>query len=371
MKVGILTMSRIINYGSFLQAYGLQSMLQEMGFETEFLDIDARSYRDMYPKNPQYRKNMRKAKLHRLLGQKTIAQTMMQEQEAWKYYYTLYHLFPHWWKQYLNIDSESNLCTTYDRIIVGSDEVFHCTQESPWGQSMKWFGDGLQTDILISYAASFGHTTMEALHDFALPQTVSHHLKNFNAISVRDENSRQIVTQLGCTAQVHLDPVLLCDYKDIVPSEIPSDDIFIIYTYPNRLKEEAIIRQILELARKETLRVISIGAYYPWCENLVLTPFEVLAYFKKAKYVVTDTFHGTVYSIKYGCPFVTLVRESNREKLLDLLMRFEQQEAAITPESNLEAMLHRTIPYSIIQEKIWQERIRTNQYLRENLRERQ
>ena len=70
MKIGILTMNRIINYGSFLQAYGLQQMLRSLGHEVEFMDIgpEQRSYRQLAAKNPKYRINMLKARIHELLG---------------------------------------------------------------------------------------------------------------------------------------------------------------------------------------------------------------------------------------------------------------------------------------------------------------
>ena len=66
MKVGILTMNRVINYGSFLQAYALQQMIRQAGGETEFLDIGpaARRYDNMYRENPQYWINICKARLH-------------------------------------------------------------------------------------------------------------------------------------------------------------------------------------------------------------------------------------------------------------------------------------------------------------------
>lgn len=48
----------------------------------------------------------------------------------------------------------------------------------------------------------------------------------------------------------------------------------------------------------------------------------MLAYFINADYVITDTFYGTVFSIKYQIPFATIFRESNKEKLSDLLLSF-------------------------------------------------
>ena len=69
------------------------------------------------------------------------------------------------------------------------------------------------------------------------------------------------------------------------------------------------------------------------------SPLEVLAYIKHADYVVTDTFHGSVFSIKYQVPFATIIRESNQQKLSDLLHRFQLDDRRLLQLSDLENTL--------------------------------
>lgn len=369
MRIGILTMNRIINYGSFLQAYALREMLRQLGYEAEFLDIgpDKKTYYNMYGENPEYAKNMLKARLHGLLGHWQVSQRMRSEQRNWKYYHTLYHSFPQWWEKYLDMGREDNLNCSYDTIVVGSDEVFNCTQESFWGTNMKWFGEGLEADRIFSYAASFGFTTWERLGDFGLQRTVKEKLKNFRALSVRDENSRHIAQLCGVKAVNHLDPVLVYDYESMVKKDKRLEKNLIVYTYPDRLKEPGVIDQIKAIAKNEGLKLVSIGSYYDWCENPVLTPFQVLQYFYNAKYVVTDTFHGTVFSLKLATPFATLVRESNQQKLGDLLERMGQQDVAVTEGDDLATVLHRQVPAEELKQRLLEERKKTMAYLKENL----
>lgn len=370
MKIGILTMNRIVNYGSFLQAYALREMLQELGYDVEFMDIgpEKRSYYNMYGNNPNYHKNMVKAWLHGLLGHKEISDIMRTEQHTWKYYHTMYHAFPEWWETYLGMKREDNLNCCYDAVVVGSDEVFNCTQESAWGTSMKWFGEGLQTERLFSYAASFGFTTWNKLELFGLTDIVKRNLQNFRALSVRDENSRHIVQLCGIESVNHLDPVLVYDYESMVHKDSKLENNLIVYTYPDRLKEQSVIQQIKSIAKKEGLKLVSIGSYYDWCENPILTPFEVLQYFRNAKYVVTDTFHGTVFSLKFGTPFATLVRDSNFQKLNDLLIRLDQREASIEEGGDLDAVLHRQMPVSQLRQTLLFERKRAISFLTDQLK---
>ena len=102
-------------------------------------------------------------------------------------------------------------------------------------------------------------------------------------------------------------------------------------------------------------------------------PFEVLAYFKGAEEVITDTFHGSIFSTIAHKPFTTIIRKSlgnsygNEEKLADLLnrlgldsrMTYEVQDAARI-NSNL-------IDYATVDELIARERLHTMRYLADQL----
>ena len=68
------------------------------------------------------------------------------------------------------------------------------------------------------------------------------------------------------------------------------------------------------------MKIVSVGASQAWIKNhLVITPFQIPEVFSKAQYVVTDTFHGTIFSAKYAKKFAVIVRPSNENKLEDLL----------------------------------------------------
>lgn len=364
-------MNRVVNYGSFLQAFALREMLRSLGHEVEFLDIgpEPQRYDNLAEKNPHYRINMIKARIHDLLGHKEVARTMRLEQGRWYFNYSLYTRFPRWWKKWLGMDDVDNLNCRYDAVVIGSDEVFNCTQNADWTASMKWFGKGIEAQRLISYAASFGYTTWQRLEEFGLLEDVKEGLHRFDALSVRDENSRQIALRCGAEPVNHLDPVLVYDYESMIPEDKRLKDVMIVYAYQDRLKEENVIRQIKQIAREEGLRLVSLGAYHDWCdENPVVTPFEVLRYFKNAKYVVTDTFHGSVFSMKFATPFATIIRSSNTQKLGDLLQRMGQTEAAVTVEDEIAPVLHRQMPAEELKQRILAERKRTMDYLKENLR---
>lgn len=134
----------------------------------------------------------------------------------------------------------------------------------------------------------------------------------------------------GGGIETNLDPVLVYDYIkecDKIPELETNEKYLILYAYSGRITDEE-SDWIKEYAKKNNLKVYAIGGIQKCADKFIdCSPFEVLAYFKNAEEVITDTFHGTIFSVITHKPFTTLVRKSvgnsygNEEKLTDLLKR--------------------------------------------------
>jgi hypothetical protein len=259
----------------------------------------------------------------------------------------------------------------YDLVVIGSDEVFNCCEISPWGFSKQMFGDGLNTDTVISYAASFGHSTIEKIKKYCIDKELRRYLENFQSISVRDKNSFEIISTLtGKQPLMHLDPVLVYDFRnEINKCDINLKDYIVIYTYPNRIKDKNEIQAIRNFAAKNNKKLVSIYCCYPWCDTVLLpqSPFHVLAYFKNADYVVTDTFHGTIFSIINKKKFGTIIRESNKQKLTSLLKHFSLEKRIINNLPSIGDVLNSHISYDEANKVIEYEIDRTNRYIKKNI----
>ena len=94
----------------------------------------------------------------------------------------------------------------------------------------------------------------------------------------------------------------------------------------------------------------------------------MLAYFQHADYIITDTFHGSVFSIKYGKKFATIIREANVQKLTDLLERFSLCDRIVTKIQDLESVLKKEIDVASVQEKIEKEVEKSKQYLEKSMK---
>lgn len=370
-KVGIMSMQRIANYGSFLQAYALRQLIEELGYKVEFVDyhVAAPVILDGKESKNKYVRKMKKAL------------------ETFKYSAPVTHKISfirykqNFAKKYmplLGISNEMNYNPALDCLVIGSDEVFNCIQKnSNVGYSLELFGKDNCAKKLITYAASFGNTTLEKLQKYGKVNEIGILLRKFDAISVRDINSGTIIEELtGRIPAYNLDPVLTYDYMkccDKIPQIKIEEKYLILYAYAGRISNDE-AKWITEYAKKKKLKIYAIGGIQKCADQFVdCSPFEVLAYFRNAEEVITDTFHGSIFSIITHRPFTTLIRKSvgnsygNEEKLSDLLKRLELNTRMTTKIESVENINEQVINYEKIDEILKTHRKVARQYLQKNL----
>lgn len=358
MKVAILSMQEVKNYGSFLQAWALKHTIESLGHTCDFINIMPGKQLGEY----------KIGKFHkaRLLAERLCGWDFF---KRLKYIYRFQHRFSKEFLPDLGVERGKVNKNHYDVVVIGSDEVFNCAQKTWFGFSPQLFGDGLNADKVITYAASFGATDVTKLELLGVKDTVARLLSDMDAISVRDANSVITVRTLtGITPEKHVDPVLIYNYDRLMPKDVGQKNYMIVYTYPGRITDKQEIAAIRRYARKHGLRLISIGHYFPWCDDVAVPhPFEVLAFFKKAEFIVTDTFHGSVFSIKYNKNFCTIVRGMNSNKLSHLLKQFGLSERIAHRPDMIGYILDKRTDYGSVNVMIDNERSRSLEYLKLNL----
>ena len=121
-----------------------------------------------------------------------------------------------------------------------------------------------------------------------------------------------------------------------LPPKLPQK-YCIVYSYYNRIHKKEEIEAIRNFCKEKGLEIVAIGAPQKWIKKyIVMDPFQVLAAFQNAEFVITDTFHGTIFASKYNGRFATIVRESNRNKLTDLIYRIGVQDHMVSDISELD-----------------------------------
>lgn len=354
-KIGIMTMQRIINYGSFLQAYALKSFIEELGFNNiEFID---------YKFETSFVKEKKESIIKKIKKNKNPYNYIVKKHFIKK----LNHEYINELKKIGITDKNYN--TNVDILIIGSDEVFNCIQPFPVGYSKNLFGKGYENSQVISYAASFGSTTYDKLVINNIDREISNMLKKFEFISVRDKNSKDIVNRLtGRSALLNLDPVLIYSFNNEKKKyKINMKNYIILYAYTDRLSSEE-EKYIKKFAKKIDKKIISIGNYSRIADqNIVCSPLYVFSYFENADYIITDTFHGTVFSIKMNSKFCTIIRDSNKNKLEYLLTCLGRSDRIVKSLQDIDKLYYKKINYENTNKIIETEIEKSTHYLKECL----
>lgn len=358
MKIAILSMQRVLNYGSVLQAYSLKKLIHEItGTDPQFIDIDRSDtvmcnrliVESMDYSEPVKEKSGFWHRVKRKIFRKLF-----------KYNNEKINSFA---INALNVlDGEQN--ETYDCVVVGSDEVFNTSK----GISLQLYGNIKNAKKVISYAASCGTAVYDEIPMDAVSKVKSA-LTNYAAMSVRDKGTEQYIARLyDGMVERHLDPVLVGGLNEHKVKPVLLKRYIIIYAYGGRIRNNDEILAIQSFAGKRKLKTIAIGGSQTWCDYYIpLKPLRVLDYFYNAEFIVTDTFHGTIFSVINRKQFVSIVRKTNSNKLTGLLQDLGLEDRMLTDINRLEEVLVQKIDYGKVENIINRERIRTQEYLKRNL----
>jgi len=325
MKIGILTFHEGINHGGFFQAFSTYKFLKNNGYDVEIINY--------------------KNKIHWLAEYKAFLLTKNPK----KLIFNIKKIFA--FKEDQKEMKLGKFATDismikleFDVIVVGSDIVWNY-EWAFLGKDPVYFGKGLKSKKWVSYAPSFGAVDCETT---TIPDYVRRGLKNFNHISVRDENSKCIVRKAsGKNATVVLDPTFLLDTKGMEKKIRIKKRFLLVYAFSLR---DSDIKQAKEFAKSNSLKVVAIGYSQPWADyNIIaLGPFEWIGYFDKACYVLTSTFHGTLYSLKYKKNFITSSNEAVFNKTKTILSKLGLMARLTEGASNFEALYSSEIEYESV-----------------------
>lgn len=369
MNIGILSMQKIKNNGSFLQAYALKHICESYGHKVIWVDFKRNPIQKVNDQPDSIRKISYSDKLVKATRY-AFFRTFRKKIKAGKMAMKFWNTYEEWYKDLGEDGGEKT--KNFDRLIIGSDEVFNALQyvddfkikmEIPW----ELFGEGYEDKRIISYAASAGQTNYDKLINKDLGHTVKKLLNNFEKLSVRDKNTQEMLQKFGFNSQINIDPVLLYDFHDVELQQPKEHDYILVYAYDMRIsKEEG--KEIRAFAKKHNKKIVCVNFFQDFADIYKLVhPLQVLAYFKYADYVVTDTFHGAIMSMKYHKQFGIFVRNSNYNKLSYLLGMFGLTDRMVTSKDKLGDVLLKNADYNTFIQVLQAEQKKGYDYLEEFL----
>ena len=346
-RVGVLTFHRCINYGSYWQARCLVEGLCARGHDAELLDhqsaaVESAEWRCAFQPALPERTARADFPLYKAKGRKFL-QAFEDLPRSPR--------FP--------LDA-AEAAQGYDAIVVGSDEVWNFRH--PWyGGKPIFFGSGLEAPRLVSYAASFGnHDAAQGMHaDYAAA------LARFSSISVRDENSRKLVNDaLGCDPALVLDPCLLFPEPIVRDASTGGEAYALVYGHglPRWLGEAA-----QRWSRRTGIKLVSIGYRNDFADEQRIAdgPEEFADAVAGASAVITNFFHGCVFALANGKPFVSAPSAYRFNKVRDLAAALGAGHRLVgegTSDEAFDALLAQPVEQQV-NDAISALRIRSDRYL--------
>lgn len=280
MKIGIVTVYDSANFGSYLQSYALHLVLSEMGHEVYFISNPT-------PDKP-YKRNFYKYPVNRNSLRHPIS--------VWREYLAgreKCRIFSSELKRFNVLDFSQ--ADQMDKIILGSDEIWNVTM--PYFTNPFFYGEGMRN--VYTYAVSMGKATAD---DYAAYPGLRENMSRIAHLLVRDQHTADVVKEMtGHDSTVVCDPTFLVDvekfHKELNDDYLKNNRYLLIYSYPGYITDE-FKNNVISFARENNLKIVSACFYLDWCDYVInCSQLEFCEVLKLADYVVTTTFHGSIFSI--------------------------------------------------------------------------
>jgi hypothetical protein len=326
MKVGILTFHHGYNFGGFMQVYALQETIKGFGIDVEVVNYQNKTH--------FFRKhlNLIKSKKPKIICsniQKAVKfNKIHKELSLGKFTFG---------------NKLSNF--KYDLLIVGSDEVWN--YKNPMvGIDLTYFGKNIKATKKISYAVSFG-TADKNIYEL---QEVVDLIKSFDRISVRDNNSFQIIKKLRLQSEIVLDPTFLFDFRHKIIKPDISEPYALVYiggSIDPEFKD-----YIINFAKQKVIKLIAVGYNLDFCHRYIINinPFEWLGLLEKANYVFTSMFHGTIFSILLRKKFLTSVTNYRKNKFNPMMENLKLEDRIFDEKKSIEDEINYDQVFNIIED---------------------
>lgn len=365
MKIAILTLPLHTNYGGILQCYALQTVLECMGHKVRVLSKPryGRSYYIIYPMA------VCKRLFKRFILGKNVAIFKAPHEIIRQHTDKFIHKYIHQYTKRLWTDK---IASHFDAIVVGSDQVWRPLYSQPIEDAfLSFLGEAKIKRI--SYAASFGVDNCEYTKEQI--DTCSSLLKNFDAVSVRESSGIKLCQECFYVKAVQmLDPTLLLsadDYRALIKNgkTEPAKGNMLVYMLDRTKEKEYLVERI---AKEKGLIPFWMSSDIDddmlTLEQRIKMPVEQwLRSFDDAEFVLTDSFHGCVFSIIFGKQFLAVGnKDRGLSRFNSLLETFSLNNRLILSPDEYNGGL-KIIDYAQLQKKLYSLQNQSISYLATNI----
>lgn len=368
MKIGILTLPLHSNYGGVIQNWALQQIVERYGHTPYTIEKP----------NPCKLSLAQKALLYpfRLFRKLILRQNICVRREdlIWdKWHFKMCNIAP-FISDNINRfeinDINDIRQSDFDCYIIGSDQVWrpeyahglYGAMENAFG----WFAKEWNDIKVFSYAASFGIDNLSEFSDEELNKISKLKSRLSGGVSVREQDGIRLCRQIGFDAHLVLDPTLLLQAKDYLKllesyNEIPRKGLM-TYILDNTDQTDEIVGYVAGELGLEVFSTIATSEESPYSVE------QWLAGFRDADFVLTDSFHATVFSIIFKKPFAVILNsERGTSRIQSLLENLRLTERIINNIDDIKNTISNPIDYDKVNLKLNDMREKSFKFLEINL----
>lgn len=377
MKTGIITIINVNNYGAELQAFALNYKLRELGYDNEIINY-------LYYKHPDYIKEKESKPIVKISLITNIKGIILNWIDSFdklihpknaklrKYRFDEFHkLNTNISKPYKSFSELYKSKLDYDIFIVGSDQVWNPNTRTSIKPYFLTFAT--KNKKRISYASSFGVESLDSKFHAIYKDCFKH----LDIISCREKAGVKIIKELTGKDATHVvDPTLLlckADWESKMVKYISDEPYILMYILTH---SPYITKLALELKRRTGHKIIRV------CFNSTNTeksssilnivdagPAEFLGLFAGASFVITNSFHGTIFSLIFQKQFFTIspLKKTNNSRQMGLLSLVGLEKRLIKEGSDFLIEEHVEIDFVPVNKIIDAEKNKSIEYLTRNL----
>ena len=381
-KIGLAVVTYKDNFGSALQTYATQKVIQSLGFETSVFDITGvqRSIRFrkikyylsriLHRDERHYVFDNMSSSSKRKKASDEYSKNMSIRHSMYKEFYSSNISFFPFASNWSELTKQAYEC---EAVVVGSDQLWGSANIAAGYFTLEFVPDN---DKKIAYSTSFGVSV--------IPKQLHKHTKKFlnriDFLSIREQTGKKIIQDLtGRDAPVVCDPTMLLtseQWLEIQKKEPFTDgDYILTYFMGDNPQQREFVKRIKEKTGYKIVGLLHGSTFIESDENYCdetpynVGPGEFLNLIRNAKYVCTDSFHCSVFSILYGTEFFSFPRDnekssfSTNDRLHTLLSWTGLQDRMLNGNENIDVVLTMRLDCKAINEALDNNRKQSMDYL--------
>ena len=380
MKVDFITRHAIPNYGSILQTYATQKVLNKLGCDSEvinYIRMDETANKTIVT-NCNIKENGIKSKIKRLgyiIIQGPNVKHMHKKFSKFRKTY-----LKQTEKEYNSVEELKNNLPNADVYCTGSDQVWAKIGGVNYDEAyfLNFVPEGKRC---ISYAASLGKSKIDEELEKKLPEL----LKKYETILVRENTAEEIIKEKGFNnVKQVLDPTLLLNKKEWLEIQeekpIVKGNYILCYFLGKNIEHRKFAEKLKERTGYKIVSINHCDEYVKYSDKFAdeipynIGPGEFINLIRNAKYVCTDSFHGTVFSLINKVNFFTFerfagknIKMSTNSRIYSLLELVALEERLIKESNQLETKINENINYDEVDNVIENFRQTSIEFLKQAL----